>query len=79
MSTVNLNTPSQQSGPTLDGVALQGLDPFDEPAAKTKKPIEATAAEDTAATACALRELPFTTCASLDDEQTAVRCSSRIP
>ena len=63
MSVANPNTPSQQSGPTLDGVALQELDPFDEPAAKAKQTIEAATAEASAATACALRELPFTTCA----------------
>ena len=77
-SVANPNTPSQKSGPTLDGVALQELDPFDEPAAKTEQPKEAKTAEATAATACALRELPFTTCASLEDEQTAVRRSGRI-
>ena len=77
-SIANPNTPSQQSGPTLDGVALQELDPLDEPAAKTKQPIEAATAEASAATACALRELPFTTCASLEDEQTVVRRSGRI-
>ena len=70
------NTPSQQSGPVLDGVALQELNPFDEPVAKTKQPAETTAAEDTGAIASALRELPFATCASL--EQTPVRRSSRI-
>ena len=50
-SVANPNTPSQQSCPTLDGVALQELDPFDEPAAKTKQPIEAATAEASAATA----------------------------
>ena len=55
-SVANPNTPSRQSGPTLDGVALQELDPFDEPAAKTKQPIEAATAEASAATACALRD-----------------------
>ena len=77
-ATVNLNTPSQQSGPTLDVVALQELSPCGKPAAKTNQPTEATVAEDTTAIACVLRELPFATCASLDDEQTAVRRSSRI-
>ena len=77
-SVANPNTPSQQSGPTLDGVALQDLDPFDEPTSKTKQPIEAATAEASAATACALRELPFTTCATLEDEQTVVRRSGRI-
>ena len=77
-SVANTNKPSQQSGPTLDGVALQELDPFDEPAAKTKQTIEAATAEASAATACALRELPFTTCASLEDEQTVVRRLGRI-
>ena len=77
-SVANPITPSQQSGPTLDGVALQELDPFDEPAAKTKQPIEAAIAEASAATACVLRELPFTTCTSLEDEQTVVRRSGRI-
>ena len=72
------NTPSQQSGPALDGVALQELDPFDEPAEKTKQPAEATGAEDTTAIASVLRKLPFATCASLDDEQTPARRSSRI-
>ena len=72
------NTRSQQSGPTLDGVALQELDPFDEPVAKTKQPMEAATAEASAATACALRELPFTMCASLEDEQTVARRSGRI-
>ena len=49
-------------------------DSFDEPAAKTKQPTEAaTAAEASAATPGALRELSFTTCASLEDEQTVVR------
>ena len=77
-SVANPSTPSQQSDPTLDGVALQELDPFDEPAAKTRQPIEATTAEATTATACALRKLLFTTCASLEDEQTAVHRSGRI-
>ena len=72
------NTPSQHSGAALDGVTLQELDPFNEPAAKTKQPAEATAAEDTMAIANALRELPFATCASSDDEQTPIRRSSRI-
>ena len=58
-SIANPNTPSQQSGPTLDGVALQELDPFDEPAAKTKEPIEAATEKASAATVCALRELPL--------------------
>ena len=35
MSVANPNTPSQQSGPTLDGVALEELYPCDGPAAKT--------------------------------------------
>ena len=52
-SVANSNTPSQQSGPTLDGVALQDLDPFDEPTSKTKQPIEAATAEASAASACA--------------------------
>ena len=47
----NPHTPSQQSGPTLDGAALKELYPFDEPAAKAKQPIEATTAEASAATA----------------------------
>ena len=77
-STVTSNTPSQQSDPVLDGVALQEVNPFNDPAAKTKQPAKATAAENTTAIASALRELPFATCASLDDEQTLVRRSSRI-
>ena len=49
-SVANPNTPSQQRGPTLDGVALQELDSFDEPAANTKQPIEGATAEASAAT-----------------------------
>ena len=77
-SVANPNIPNQQSGPTLDEVVLQELDPFDEPAAKTKQPIEAATAEASAATACALRELLFTTSTSLEDEQTIVRRAGRI-
>ena len=72
------NAPIQQSDPLLDGVALQDVNPFNEPPAETKQPTEATAAEDTTTIASALRELPFATCASLDDEQTPVRRYSRI-
>ena len=75
---MNPDTRSQQSGPALDGVALQELDPFDEPVSNTKQLAEATATEDTTAIVSALRELPFATCASLDDEQTPVRRSSRL-
>ena len=77
-SVANPNTPSQQSGPTLNGIALQELDPFDEPVAKTKQPIETATAEASVDTACALRKLPFAMCASLEDEQTVVRRSGRI-
>ena len=65
-------TSSKQSGPVLDCVTLQELNLFDEPTVKPKEPLEATAAEQTTPIACALRELPFATCASLDDEQTPV-------
>ena len=75
---MTLNTPSLQSGPVLDRTTLQELNPFDEPAAKTKQPVEATAAVDTTAVAGALQELTFATCASLDDEQMPVCRSSRI-
>ena len=65
-------TSSQQSGPVLDVVTLQELNLFDEPTVKPKESLEAAAAEETTAIACALRELPFATCASLDDEQMPV-------
>ena len=76
--TMTPSSPSQQSDPALDVVALQELNMFDEPAAKLKQPAEATAAENTTAIASALRELSFATCASLDNEQRPVRRSSRI-
>ena len=65
-------TSSKQSDPVLDSVTLQELNLFDEPTVKPKEPLEAAAAEETTAIACALRELPFATCASLDDEQAPV-------
>ena len=70
-------TSRQQSDPVLDGVTLQELNLLDEPTAKPKEPLEATAAEETTAIARALRELPFSMFASLDDEQSPVRRSGR--
>ena len=72
-SSVAPKTSSQQSDQVLDGVTLQELNLLEESTVKPKELLESTAAKETTAIACALRKLPFSTCASLDDEQTPVR------